>query len=86
MTQEKFEEIKALESKIQDKELRIKSIDTLISSCSLVCKITGTPKGTYAKAPEHYFSDKKDIIWMLQVDRERMSIELAELKRLFAEQ
>ena len=86
MTEEKFKQIKELQDKIEDKERKIRSIDLLISSCGLGCKITGTPKGTFRQAPEHYFSDKEEIIRILQMDKDKISNELAELKNVFSEQ
>jgi hypothetical protein len=86
MTEEKFKQIKELQDKIEDKERKIRNIDLLISSCGLGCKITGTPKGTFRKAPEHYFSNKEEIIKILQIDRDKMSNELSELKNAFSEQ
>jgi hypothetical protein len=86
MTEEKFKQIKELKEKIEDKERKIRKIDLLISSCGLGCKITGTPKGTFRQAPEHYFSNKEEIIKILKLDREKISNELTELKKVFSEQ
>ena len=86
MTEEKFKQIKELQDKIEDKERKIRNIHLLISSCGLDCKITGTPKGTFRQAPEYYFSNKVEIIRILQLDREKMSNELNELKKVFSEQ
>jgi hypothetical protein len=85
MREEKFKQIKELQDKIEDKERKIRNIDLIISSCGLGCKITGTPKGTFRQAPEHYFSNKKEIIRILQLDKEKISNELNELKKVFLE-
>lgn len=85
MTEEKFKQIKELQDKIDYKERKIRNIDLLISSCGLSCKITGTPMGTFRQIPEHYFSNKEEIIKILQLDREKISNELTELKKVFSE-
>jgi hypothetical protein len=85
MTEEKFKQIKELQDKIENKERKIRNIDLLISSYGLGCKITGTPKGTFRQAPEHYFSNKEEIIKILQLDREKIINELIELKKVFSE-
>jgi len=86
MTEEKFKQIKELQDKIEDKERKIRNIDLLISSCGLGCKITGTPKGSFRQAPEHYSSNKEEIIKILQLDREKINNELIELNKVFSEQ
>lgn len=86
MTEEKFKHIKELQEKIEDKERKISNIDLLISSCGLGCKITGTHKGTFRQSTEHYFSDKEEIIKILQLDKEKISNELIELQKAFSEQ
>jgi len=86
MTEEKFKQIKELQDKIEDKERKIRNIDLLISSCGLGCKITGTLKGTFRQAPEYYFSNKQEIIKILQLDRGKICNELTELKKVFSEQ
>ena len=86
MTEEKFKQIKELQDKIEDKQRKIRNIDLLITSCGLGCKIIGTPKGSFRQAPEHYFSNKEEIIRILQLDKDKISNELLELQKLFSEQ
>jgi hypothetical protein len=86
MTEEKFKQIKELQDKIEDKQRKIRNIDLLITSCGLGCKITGTPKGRFRQALEHHFSNKEEIIRILQLDKENLANELSELQTVFSEQ
>jgi len=86
MTEEKFKQIEELQDKIEDKQRKIRNIDLLITSCGLGCKISGKPKGTFRQSPEHYFSNKEEIIRILQLDKAKLSNELLELQKLFSEQ
>lgn len=85
MTEDEFKQIKELQNKIEDNQRKIKNIDLLVSSCGLGCKITGTPKGSFRSVPEHYFYNKEEIVKLLQLDREKISNELIELKKVFSE-
>lgn len=86
MTEEKFKQLKELQDKIEDKQRKIRNIDLLITSCGLGCKISGTPKGSFRQSPEYYFSNKEEIIRILQLDRDKLLNELLELQKLFSEQ
>lgn len=86
MTEEKFKQIKELQDKIEDKQRKLRNIDLLMTSCGLGCKITGTPKGQFRQAPEHYFSNKEEILRILQFDKDRLANELVELQKVFSEQ
>lgn len=84
MTEEKFQEIKDLQEKIEDKQRKIRNIELIMSSCGIGCKITGTPRGSFRQAPEHYFSGKNEIINLLKIDKERLLQELIELQKVFS--
>lgn len=86
MTEEKFKQIKELKDKIEDKQCKNRNIDLLITSRELDCKINGTPKGNFRQVPEHYFSNKEEIIRILQFDRDKLANELSDLQMLFSEQ
>ena len=81
---EKFKEIKDIENNIEQKEYKIRVIDSLITSCGLSCKITGTPRGKFRTLPQYHFSNKEEIIKILKLDKEKLMDELIELKRIFS--
>lgn len=84
MTEQEFEEIQILQNNIAETERKIRVIDALSSSCGLGCKITGTPRGCRT-TPDYFFSDKKEILRILQIERERLSKEWSKLKKQFKE-
>ena len=86
MTEEKFNQITKLKKEIENKERNIIDIDSLMTSTKLGCKITGVTKESYRQPPEHYFSNQEEIIKMLQLDKDKITIELSLLKKLFNEQ
>jgi hypothetical protein len=86
MTQEKFNQILKLRNEIDIKERTIRDIDSLLKSTKLGCKITGNSKESYRQPPEHYFSNQEEIIKMLQLDKDKITIELSQLIKLFNEQ
>ena len=86
MTGEKFNQIKNLYEKIDSKKQSIRQIDSLINSCGLSCKISGTPRGTFSKTPEYYFSNKEQIVKMLMIEKENIESELLVLEKTFSEQ
>ena len=86
MTEEKFNQITKLRNEIDNKERTIRIIDLLMGSDRLGCKITGDSKESYRQQPEHYFSNQEEIIKMLQLDKDKITIELSQLIKLFNEQ
>ena len=86
MTEEKFNQIAKLKKEIENKERKIRDIDSLLKSTRLGCKITGDSKESYRQQPEHYFSNQEEIIKMLQLDKDKITIELSQLIKLFNEQ
>jgi hypothetical protein len=83
MTEEKFKEIKELQSKIEKKQTNLRTIDGLLQSCGVGCKITGTPIYSYNFKLEYQFSDKSLIVQILESEKEKISNELKELQNLF---
>jgi predicted transposase YbfD/YdcC len=84
MTEEKFNEIKNLYQKIENKKSSIRTIDSLISSCGLSCKISGTPRNL-RMTKEYHFSKKEEIIRLLEMEKEVLTSELQELESQFSE-
>jgi gas vesicle protein len=85
MTEEKFEQIKDIKEEIEEKEKEIRSISSLLSSCGISCKITGTPKGTSKQVSEFYFYNKEEIVRILKLSMEKIANELNKLKKEFSE-
>lgn len=85
MTEEKFKQIKNVRDSIEDKQRKLRSIDLLMRSCALSCKITGTPPNSFHTL-QHSFSGTDEIIRLLQIDKEKLVNELDELHKLFSEQ
>ena len=83
MTEEKFKEIKELQSKIEKKQTNLRTIDGLLQSCGVGCKITGTPRYSFNFKLEYQFSDKSLIVQILESEKEKISNELKELQDLF---
>ena len=83
MTEEKFKEIKELQSKIEKRQANLRTIDGLLQSCGVGCKITGTPRNSFTLKLEYQFSDKSLIVQILESEKEKLSKELKELQDLF---
>lgn len=86
MTEEKFNFLKNLQDKIEVKESKIRNIDLLMASSELSCKITGTPKNSFRFTPGYSFSNKEEILKILQIEKNIIESELIELKKVFNEQ
>lgn len=86
MTEEKFNQIKNIHEKIANKKQSIRQIESLINSCGLSCKISGTPRGSFARTPEYHSLNKEQIIKMLVIEKENIESELLELEKTFSEQ
>jgi len=85
MTEEKFKILKELQLEIMDEERNIRKIDSLISGCGLCCKISGKSRNGFNITTEYNSTHKEEIIRILQLDREKISTKLSDLKKRFSE-
>lgn len=84
MTEEKFNQIKNLRDNIDRKKSSIRTIESLISSCGISCKIIGTPKSCRSTI-EYHFSNKDEIKKLLIFEKEKIEFDLQELEKMFSE-
>ena len=85
MTEQKLNEIISLQDEIGKKKRFIRNIDLIISSGVVGGKIVGAPSQKLRVEPEYYSSNKKEIIRLLEIDKEQLLVELSELQKKFSE-
>lgn len=82
MTEEKFKGIKDIAENIEIKKHRLIKIDRLLTSDNLSCLIQGKPSDSFREL-DYGFYDNDIVKDALKVQRERLVIELEELKKIF---
>jgi hypothetical protein len=83
MTQEKFKDLKELESKIEKIKIKLNVIDSLFKSCGVSCKITGTPRNLSNVKRKYKFYDKELTNEILKSHHKKLTQELKELEDSF---
>lgn len=83
MTQEKFKDLKELESKIEKIKIKLNVIDSLFKSCGVSCKISGTSRSSYNIKREYEFYDKELTNKILKSHHKKLTQELKELEDSF---
>lgn len=77
-----YDKAQKIKEQIKKKERCIWEINTLLKCESVGCKIDGSLKNSY-RPVEYHFHNKKDIEYILHLDRVRLEADLVLLKEEF---
>jgi len=83
MTEEKFEEIKALMDSIDKIKSKIITIDQLLETNKISCKVEGLTDGKFKDSRFIYLTDKKAIKSVMLAEKQALENELFCLQEKF---
>ena len=83
MTEEKFEEIKSLMDSIDRVKSKITTIDKLLETNNISCKVEGLSDGKFKVSRFIYLTDKKSIKNIMMAEKQSLENELLCLQEKF---
>lgn len=85
METDKFKKAKELSDEIEQKQHKLYFISRLLKSCSLDCKISGTPKNDFIRLGEYRTNNVVFIKKLLENDKLLLETKLNDLQKQFNE-